>query len=418
MHKGNLSLSIFHICMVHLFAISCYVSVLGNDDSLNPSAVLSVNTNDEKREVETKPIDDLAIDSKISEGGPVEMFQPTHEWQVIKPGQSIPPGLHIRMDFQTGIKEAKFLDPEDDNSSAGSSLQVVREEGEENGEVEESVDMETEKMKYLKDYNRDESEINFGERRVSKDDLKNALKNFKSGMDDVKNKEEAEKLQEKYRSYEELKQDFKAMNVKVETDTEIMQRLVDQFKEEGASLEQKINVLHDLEYYVHQIDNAQNLESINGFKMLVKGLNDTEPEMKEACAFVLGSAFQSNPKVQIQGIEEGAMTLLLRMMHFDQSFNVQKKALYALSSLIRHFPYAQRKFVSLGGVTSLSQVLQRESSAMLPLQIRAVSLFNDLVVEHNSAQETVDNDPSDTVARQRLEQYNQFNIMYVRVFLY
>lgn len=39
-----------------------------------------------------------------------EEFIPTKEWQVIKEGQSIPKGLHIRMNFQTGIKEAKLLD--------------------------------------------------------------------------------------------------------------------------------------------------------------------------------------------------------------------------------------------------------------------------------------------------------------------
>ena len=38
---------------------------------------------------------------------------PTHEWQVIKQGQSIPAGLHVRMNFQTGIKEAKLMDKDD-----------------------------------------------------------------------------------------------------------------------------------------------------------------------------------------------------------------------------------------------------------------------------------------------------------------
>lgn len=39
-----------------------------------------------------------------------EPFIPTHEWQVVKENQAIPAGLHVRMNFQTGIKEAKILE--------------------------------------------------------------------------------------------------------------------------------------------------------------------------------------------------------------------------------------------------------------------------------------------------------------------
>lgn len=40
-----------------------------------------------------------------------KIFQPTDEWQTVKPNQDIPGGLHIRMNFQTSEKEAKLLDP-------------------------------------------------------------------------------------------------------------------------------------------------------------------------------------------------------------------------------------------------------------------------------------------------------------------
>ena len=41
------------------------------------------------------------------------VFQPTEEWQEIKKGQSIPAGLHVRINLQTGLKEAKLLDEEE-----------------------------------------------------------------------------------------------------------------------------------------------------------------------------------------------------------------------------------------------------------------------------------------------------------------
>jgi hypothetical protein len=35
-------------------------------------------------------------------------FQPTSEFQNIQPGQVVPPGLHIKLDVQTGEKQAKL----------------------------------------------------------------------------------------------------------------------------------------------------------------------------------------------------------------------------------------------------------------------------------------------------------------------
>ena len=42
------------------------------------------------------------------------MFIPSKEWQTVKENQAIPKGLHVRLNMQTGEKEAKFLD-EDPN---------------------------------------------------------------------------------------------------------------------------------------------------------------------------------------------------------------------------------------------------------------------------------------------------------------
>ena len=41
------------------------------------------------------------------------VFVATNEWQEIKEGQSVPAGLHYRMNLETGKKEAKIIDPEE-----------------------------------------------------------------------------------------------------------------------------------------------------------------------------------------------------------------------------------------------------------------------------------------------------------------
>ncbi|KAA8573769.1 hypothetical protein MFRU_001g03080 [Monilinia fructicola] len=39
------------------------------------------------------------------------LFQPTKDFQVIKPGQDIPPGLHVRLNISSGLKEARLNIP-------------------------------------------------------------------------------------------------------------------------------------------------------------------------------------------------------------------------------------------------------------------------------------------------------------------
>lgn len=47
-----------------------------------------------------------------------KQFVPTSEWQVVRDGQEIPPGLHIKMNMDTLKKEAKLLDDEEDTTAA------------------------------------------------------------------------------------------------------------------------------------------------------------------------------------------------------------------------------------------------------------------------------------------------------------
>ena len=52
---------------------------------------------------------------------------------------------------------------------------------------------------------------------------------------------------------DELKEDMDALNMGMKTDTEIIRELVDLYKNETTSEEQKVVILSDLEYYVHQV---------------------------------------------------------------------------------------------------------------------------------------------------------------------
>jgi hypothetical protein len=44
-------------------------------------------------------------------------FVATNEWQKIEPGQAIPKGLHVRINLQTGEREARLLQPDEQQSA-------------------------------------------------------------------------------------------------------------------------------------------------------------------------------------------------------------------------------------------------------------------------------------------------------------
>ena len=67
--------------------------------------------------------------------------------------------------------------------------------------------------------------------------------------------------------------------------------------------------------------------------------------------------------------------------HPSGSFSPQ--ALFALCSLLRHFPYAQQQFLKLGGLQVLRSLVQEKG--MEVLAVRVVTLLYDLVTEKVSA---------------------------------
>lgn len=61
-----------------------------------------------------------------------------------------------------------------------------------------------------------------------------------------------EEIRQKFRSYEELKKDFESLNMKIETDQEILINLIDQLNKTDNN-ENRKTILIDLEYYLHQV---------------------------------------------------------------------------------------------------------------------------------------------------------------------
>lgn len=86
---------------------------------------------DTAAEVHTEP--DLICSPENSEDCYPKIFHPTEEFQIVREGQEIPAGLHVRLDVTTGLKEAKLNDPNEQNPAleglaVDSSMVVVESE--------------------------------------------------------------------------------------------------------------------------------------------------------------------------------------------------------------------------------------------------------------------------------------------------
>uniref|UniRef100_UPI00358E78F9 ATP-binding cassette sub-family C member 2-like isoform X2 n=1 Tax=Myxine glutinosa TaxID=7769 RepID=UPI00358E78F9 len=301
----------------------------------------------------TKDDDESVVDNLDEED--LAVFQPTNTWQRVHPGQGVPAGLHVRLNLQTGEREAKLLDQKVGDAGGPSK-----------GDWEGVAD--------------DDSRI------FSSTELKRTLKLLKddtvgqSKMDGVKTESDS---RQSFRSMEELRKDFEELGLFAEPDSAVMARLLEVINNTRSLLEVRRHALRELEYHVHQVDNAQDLVKLGGLIILVRALNDSMPEIREGSAFVLGSALSSNPQVQVQAVEGGLLQRLVVLLATDHSLPVRKKALFAIATMLRHFPYAQRRFLDLGGISLLSQLLETDRDRSL--WIRIVTLAYDMLWEKVAA---------------------------------
>ncbi|XP_043113820.1 nucleotide exchange factor SIL1 [Puntigrus tetrazona] len=306
----------------------------------------------------------------------LEVFRPTDKWQTLKPGQAVPAGSHVRLNLQTGHREVKI--------------------GEEAG------------LKYRSDGNR-QGTMNMHGSSFTAEELKEALKKFKEGMDDLVDTKDEDAVRAQFRPIEELKKDMEALDMLVETDVQVMRRLLNQFNNTNSTNEEKITALLDLEYLVHQVDNARNLVSMGGMQLVINVLNSTDIRLQESAAFVLGSAVSSNPSVQVEAIEGGALQKLLTLLATQRPITVKKKVLFAVASLLRHFPFAQSHFLKLGGVQVLSELFQTPGTE--PLRVRIITVLYDMIIEKELISQVGMDIIPDSSHQERLRQYAEVSLL-------
>uniref|UniRef100_A0A668SCU0 Nucleotide exchange factor SIL1 n=1 Tax=Oreochromis aureus TaxID=47969 RepID=A0A668SCU0_OREAU len=371
-HTGGVSFILAVLLVLHYCHIA---SILGHKSG--GDLIVVENTEHEAVNGEQE---EVAVDDVEDDEGDLDVVQPSEQWQTLKPGQAVPQGSHVRLNLQTGEREVRL------------------------GE---------EQLKYWTEEHREEEELRSS---FNPDELKRAMKKIKEDWKLAsKDTEQKDSVASKFRTMEELKKDMAQLDLLLETDVQIMKRLLEQFNSSNSTTEQRLSILTELEYLVHQVDNAQTLCSMGGLQFILEGLNSSDFRLQESSAFVLGSALASNPAVQVEAVENGALQTLLTTLATAQQLRVKKKVceddsplnqealkttmtwknenlhtqlkcvcvcvqvLFAVASLLRHFPYAQRHFLTHGGLQVLSELFRTDDSGVL--RTRIVTMLYDMITE-------------------------------------
>lgn len=102
---------------------------------------------------------------------------------------------------------------------------------------------------------------------------------------------------------------------------------------------------------------------------------------------LLGAAAQSNPKVQAKALENDFIQKVLHVLSTSSKIEVKSRCLYALSALIRQFPAAQKAWIDHGGLQLFGKILYDDQ---LQIQMKAIKLINDLIIERKNLLEISD----------------------------
>ncbi|KAI4258825.1 MAG: hypothetical protein LQ352_001036 [Teloschistes flavicans] len=126
------------------------------------------------------------------------------------------------------------------------------------------------------------------------------------------------------------------------SDAELMKESMTAIQSPDVALEHKLVAFDNLEQLIEVVDNANNLESLGLWTPLTSELSNEAPEMRRMAAWCLGTAVQNNVNSQERLLAVNAVPLLVGLALHDPNEQVQRKAIYALSSEVRNYDPALR----------------------------------------------------------------------------
>lgn len=225
-----------------------------------------------------------------------------------------------------------------------------------------------------------------------------------------------------WRSIDQIKKEFEDLNIKLTTDSENVHQLLDRYRKTNSDAE-KITILKDLEFILHQYDVSKDFIKMNGLDVLKDDFrNNQNGEIQGLISVVLGSAASGNPTVKVAIIKVGLFDDLITKLAEEKDLKLSLKTIFAISSILRQFPYAQQQFVEKNGLTIFKQFFNDSSTNLknsnttnlTKMQTKIISLLSDLMDEYkftfdefNALSNTTGQSNELNNLEEKMKQYNQ-----------
>lgn len=307
--------------------------------------------------------------------------------------------MHYRINLETGEKEAKLLDDD--------STEYLKEKGSHNSAMMKVAAAPEDSS------NKSSSVTSTSVPGGAAANIEEALKNIPAEIYEY-SKEEMEEIKNQFRTYDQIKDQLKDANLNVRTDAEIMKKLFTEYDELIVDVGKKQTdverILEDLEYLVHQVDNAIQFLDQGGLeKIVLPNLNRTNnSNLKVKSLTLLGSATQNNPSAQIMAYEKDVAEHLVRFLSTAKVESEINSALFAFSSLVRRFPIAQKQILSKSVVNVLFEVWTKEIN--LKIKVRLLTLLTDLLMEAEEAKSEAELAGESGAEADKRNQYEAVNL--------
>ncbi|KAA3676021.1 nucleotide exchange factor SIL1, partial [Paragonimus westermani] len=329
-------------------------------------------------------------DNNTGNHDPDDVLLPTNKWQTSIPEMTVPTHLPVFQDWNTGQSETL---PNNDSDKEHPAIRIIS-----------SQKLET------------QLQNNFNRSAMAD------LLQLAHTSDELVDEDEIQRTKRKFRSYEELRADFKSLNISVKTDLEILDDLFVQLEVKTLNENLTLALLEELSYLLHQIDNSKYFVEKNGFRLFRKFLLTSNARIQKSVLSAMGIALQgvllrllpirvptSNAYVKVAALRSGVMDSLCNILQMaltstdtaDQSLRLLSSGLSALSALLRDFPSAQKYFFSSNrtdqpSLSGLDQILlplfrfltpENRSVSVVDLRLRIITLLGDVMLERNNARD-------------------------------
>ncbi|CAG8508997.1 508_t:CDS:2 [Funneliformis caledonium] len=257
-------------------------------------------------------------------------FVATEEFQEVREGQEIHPGLHVKIDMSTGKKYAKILDPNDNETNKSSEVIIIDEHGNPINQEENASEnlLITDKSQT----NNKDSDLKFHQ------DSNESI--FSHPFITSKHKE----------------------NVRIPHSDHVQFESYLSQLENSSSIQVINSALDGLEELVHELDFGIKLARSQGIKIILALLDHDSAQIKKKAAIVIGTAMQNNPTAQNDVSHLNIVTRIFESLSIESDIKVSIRLLYALSSIVRGNKNAIQFIKDSNGLQSLVNLYQSSSN--------------------------------------------------------